>query len=473
MTEDAASRDITKTRFDVIVIGAGVVGCAVARGFSLAGAHVLLVEKAPDILEGASKGNSAILHTGFDAPAGSLEQRCIANGYREYLEIHHQLNLPRVRCGALVLAWNEAEASQLDAVIQLARENGVTDVAQVSRERILAMEPGLAPGIVAGVCVPGESLVDPWSTPLAYLRQAIAHGAGLLRHCEVTSGRFDGDQWRLETSRGRLQGKLVVNCAGLYGDHVHQALGGQPTFSIRPRKGQFVVFDKSSCRLTRSILLPVPSGITKGIVVCPTVFGNLLVGPTAEEQESRVDTRVDEAMLRQLRRYGEQVLPELRGHAVTAVYAGLRPASEKKDYRVIVDRARNYLCLGGIRSTGLSAALGIAQHACSVMQSGSWHAAKPSTVRWPEVPNISEHGTRDWMRPGNDGIVCHCELVSRREILDAMAGPDGATSLAGLKRRTRVTMGRCQGFYCTAGLSAITAGRLAVPLDPGEGRRKR
>jgi glycerol-3-phosphate dehydrogenase len=289
----------------------------------------------------------------------------------------------------------------------------------------------------------------------------------------VTGGWFDGDKWCLKTSRGERHGNNVINCAGLFGDRLHQLLGGKPEFSIRPRKGQFVVYDKSARGLTRSILLPVPTPITKGIVVCPTVFGNLLVGPTAEEQKSRIEAGVDEAALGQLRRHGERILPGLRGHGITAVYAGLRPATEDKDYRVLSDPARNYLCLGGIRSTGLSAALGIAQHAYRIMQSSTRTMENQSPVRWPAVPNISEHGTRDWMRAGNDGIVCHCELVTRREILQALDGPTGATTLAGLKRRTRVTMGRCQGFYCTAELGVITADRLAVPLLPDQGGAKK
>ena len=226
-----------------------------------------------------------------------------------------------------------------------------------------------------------------------------------------------------------------------------------------------MVYDKSAGGMTGTILLPVPSETTKGIVVCPTVFGNLLVGPSSEEQDSRDNNEVDTAVLEMLKSVGEGVLPGLNSHGVTAVYAGIRPASESRDYQVHTDRERQYLCLGGIRSTGLSAALGIARLACRTIYGDGHGFPPPEDIRWPRVPQISEAGERDWMRPGNGGIVCHCELVTRREIENALSGPLPACSLAGLKRRTRVTMGRCQGFYCSAELSEITAGFLEQPMD--------
>ena len=179
--------------------------------------------------------------------------------------------------------------------------------------------------------------------------------------CELLDGHFDSGEWTLKTSKGPVKGRQLINCAGLYGDRLNQKLVGESDFEIRPRKGQFVVFDKSARGLTRSILLPVPTEITKGVVVCPTIFGNLLVGPTAEEQHSRIDAAVDSAQLQALIDKGNSILPALRQHAVTATYAGLRPATEHKDYQIKWYRDRNYCCVGGIRSTGLSAALGIAR----------------------------------------------------------------------------------------------------------------
>ena len=455
----------TSQTYDALVVGAGVVGCAVTRRLALEGVRVMLVEKAGDILEGASKGNSAILHTGFDTPPDSVEQACIREGYREFREIHGRLNLPLQETGALVLAWDEQQAERLGDVMRRAYANGVTDAEHIDAEAAAALVPDLGPGVKSAVRVPGECLVDPWSTPLAYLLQARAHGAGFLNHCEAREGHFEGDAWRLSTSRGELRARWLVNCAGLYGDLLHHRLVDDTPFRIRPRKGQFLVYDKSAGRLTDTILLPVPSDSTKGILVCPTVFGNLLVGPSSEGQDSRDDAGVETETLKMLKSVGEGVLPGLRHHGVTAVYAGIRPATESRDYQIHTNREQQYLCLGGIRSTGLSAALGLARLAYRTISGNGLAFSPPESIHWPTVPQISEAGERDWMRPGNGGIVCHCELVTRREIENALHGPLPAGSLAGLKRRTRVTMGRCQGFYCSAELSEITAGMLEPSMD--------
>ena len=465
MPEYSSSESLPKNCFDVVIVGAGVVGCAMARRFTLEGANVLVVEKAGDILDGASKANSAILHTGFDAPPpGSLEHGCLVDGYREYREIHARLGLPLLECGALVLAWSPEEADRLETIKANARRNGIDSTRILNAREVYAREAALGEGVEAALEVPGESLVDPWSAPWAYLLQALENGAHLTRNCELLDGSFDGEEWSLQTSRGEIRARCVINCAGLYGDRVDRILVGEAGFEIRPRKGQFVVFDKSARKLTGSILLPVPTEVTKGIVVCPTMFGNLLVGPTAEEQQSRSDASVDARELHNLVERGMRILPELRNHQVTATYAGIRPASEHKDYQIRWHAQCNYCCVGGIRSTGLSAALGIASHVYAQYRDSGRSHEPVQEYRWPRVTPISDPGKRDWQQPGNGGIVCHCELVTRREIENALHGPIAPASLAGLKRRTRVTMGRCQGFYCSAELSELTEGCFDEPL---------
>ncbi|MGE4327309.1 MAG: NAD(P)/FAD-dependent oxidoreductase, partial [Pseudodonghicola sp.] len=323
-----------QTPYDIAVIGAGVIGCAIARRLTLDGARVVVLEKAPDILDGASKANSAILHTGFDAPEGSLELRCVQEGYREYEAIRSRMNLPLDRCGALVLAWSEEQEARLPALIAQAHANGVDDVAPLSRAETLALEPNLAPSLRAAFRVPRESLIDPWSAPHAYLLQALLNGAELRRDCAVTGGAFDGQLWRLETAQGAINARYVINAAGLYGDRIDALLLGATAFTIRPRKGQFVVYDKSAARLARHILLPVPTDKTKGIVVCRTIWGNLLVGPTAEDQEDRITADLDTPTLEMLKQKGAEILPALAGEEVTTIYAGLRPACEYKDYQI-------------------------------------------------------------------------------------------------------------------------------------------
>lgn len=455
--------------FDVAVVGGGVVGCAVARRFTLDGARVVLLERGADILSGASKANSALLHTGFDAPPGSLELACMQAGYREYLEIRERLNLPLLETGAMVVAWNDADRERLDAIEAQARQNGVDDVRRLTPAEVLAREPHLAPDTHGALLVPGEHVIDPWSAPLAYLTQAVENGAQAVFSAEVTGGSFDGSAWALQTSKGPVRAGLVVNCAGLFGDILEQRLLGSAGFTIRPRKGQFVVFDKAAAAFLRTIVLPVPNERTKGVVLTRTIFGNLLVGPTAEEQDDRDHAGVDEAVLRTLIAKAAAMVPALAGMPVTAVYAGLRPASDKKEYRVSADAERRWISVGGIRSTGLTAALGLAAHVArlhaDMEQKKDFHPLKNPV--WPRMPNLAEHLKRDWQKPDHGDIVCHCELVTRREIEAALDGPLPAGDVGGLKRRTRAGMGRCQGFYCQARVAALSEGRLADPLAVG------
>jgi len=452
---------------DVAIIGAGVVGCAMARRFALEGARVCVLEAAPDILSGASKANSAILHTGFDAPPGSLELSCMQDAYDEYMEIREAMNLPVLETGAMVAAWTEDEEARLPDLLAQAQGNGVTDTRIISRDEALAREPALAGHVRGALLVPREHVIDPWSAPLAYATQAKALGAEFRFNAPLTGARRDGDTWQLETGAGSLMAKTVVNCAGLYGDKVEEILTGTPSFEIRPRKGQFVVFDKAASQHLRTILLPVPNERTKGVVLTRTAFGNLLVGPTAEEQEARDRPDVTTPELEMLISKAVELVPALQNMPVTAVYAGLRPASERKEYRVHADADLGYYCAGGIRSTGLTAALGIARHVFALWsESHSLAWSKPNDTMAPSMPNLAEHLPRDYQIPGHDGIVCHCEMVTAREIRAAFDSQLPPGDFGGLRRRTRCAMGRCQGFNCLGRIASLAEGKLRAPILP-------
>lgn len=444
--------------YDVAVIGGGVVGLAIARLFAISGLNCILLERGADILSGASKGNSALLHTGFDAPEGSLELQCMRAGYQEYLAIRRDLNLPLIESSAIVVAWTKAEKARLAGIVARAHANGIEDVREISDLELRLKEPRLARTALGGVLVPGEHVIDPWSAPLAYAHQALAHGATILRKAEVAGGEFVDGSWRLATAQGPVAARTVINAAGNFGDLVEK-IARPPPFSIRPRKGQFVVFDKPAAKLLRAIILPVPSERTKGVVLFRTAFGNLAIGPTAEEQEERDVATCDEATLEQLKARAIELVPALEGIGVNAIYAGIRPATEHKDYVIEALKGSNWITVAGIRSTGLTASLGIAAHVAKLYgrHFGKLPKKLPPAIATP-VPNLSEDRIRPFQR--GDEIVCHCELVTKGEIEAACTGPLPAGDMGGLKRRTRAMMGRCQGFYCSARITDMTKGHF-------------
>ncbi len=433
-------------------------GLAILRRFAIAGLKCVLLERGSDILSGASKGNSALLHTGFDASPKSLELRCMKAGYAEYLRIRQKLNLPLIESSAIVVAWNDAELVALPGIVEKAHKNGVKDVRAISQTELRLKEPKLANIALGGVFVPGEHIIDPWSAPLAYAHQALAHGAIILRNAEVTDGEFAHDAWTLASKQGKITASIVVNAAGNFGDLVELMARLSP-FTIKPRKGQFVVFDKPAFKLLRAIILPVPTARTKGVVIFRTAFGNLAIGPSAEDQDGREIATCDQETLRRLRFRAIAMVPALASIDVTATYAGLRPASEHKDYVIEAVKDKNWITVGGIRSTGLTASLGIADYVSQLYDKNFGKLPKrPSEQFWTPVPNLSEGRIRTYMKGGE--IICHCEHVTRGEIETALEGPLPAGDMGGLKRRTRAMMGRCQGYYCSAQITAITKGRL-------------
>jgi len=483
---------------DVLIIGAGVVGTAIAR--TLAGYELgcVLLDAAADVGTGTSKANTAILHTGFDAVPGSLESRLLRRGRALLAQYARQAGIPVERTGALLVAWTDEQEAALDGIAAKAARNGVTGVRRRTAAEIRAAEPALGPGARGGLEIPGESIICPWTTTLAYATEAVRAGVRLLLGTEVTGvepagpgapggragrgepavpGRPGGaaaGAHRVHTTRGVLRCRWLVNAAGLHSDRIDRMLGGA-AFTITPRRGELIVFDKLARPLLSSILLPVPTARTKGVLIAPTVYGNVLLGPTAEDVPDRADTATTAAGLAALLGAGHRMLPGLAAEEVTATYAGLRAATEHGDYQIRVDERLRYACAGGIRSTGLSASLGIAEHVVAELGAAGLPLVPRQTAGPPAMPYIGQAGVRPSGDPARIAadpeygrIVCHCERVSRGEIRDALASTLPPADLDGLRRRTRAVNGRCQGFYCAAAVSAL----LAAPGGAAAGGRR-
>jgi glycerol-3-phosphate dehydrogenase len=481
---------------DVAVIGAGVVGTAITRALALQDVSCVLIDAANDVGTGTSKANTAILHTGFDTVPGSLESRLLRRGYGLLDEYARGAGIPVERTGALLVAWTAEQVAELPAIEDKARRNGVTDVYPIGADELYQREPALGPGALGALVIPGESIICPWTTPLAYATQALAAGARLRLRSRVTGIRAgaalggvagpelaergvvgpEPAEHQVVTEAGVVRCRWVVNAAGLYSDAVDAMMGGD-RFTICPRRGELIVFDKLARPLLSSILLPVPTARTKGVLVAPTVYGNVLLGPTAEDVPDPADLATTAAGLARLMEAGRRILPGLAAEEVTATYAGLRAATADRDYQIWVDGARRYACVAGIRSTGLSASLGIAEYVTGLMADAGLRLAERPEPDPPVMPYIGQAGMRPYQDaariaadPEYGRIVCHCERVTRGEIRDALAGPLPPADIDGLRRRTRVLNGRCQGFYCAATVAQLFAGsRLpAYAIAPAE-----
>lgn len=450
--------------YDVAVIGAGVVGSAIARDLSRYELSCVLIEAGSDVGVGTSKANTAIWHTGFDAPPGSLEARLIRRSNARLSEFMPQAGVPTERLGGLLVAWTEDQRQSLPALLNKANQNGVADVRCVPVDEIYAREPQLRPGALGGLFVPGESILCTYTLPLALATQAVLNGVALkLNHRVLNIHTAGNGIHRIETSAGDVGCRFLVNAAGLYSDEINRLLGHNE-FSIRPRRGELIVFDKFARTLVNHILLPVPTPVTKGVMICPTVYGNVLLGPTAEDLLDRSDTTTSEQGLQMLRQKGGAILPALLREEVTAMYAGLRAATEHSDYQIRLHADQRYVCVGGIRSTGVSACLGISEYVIELLAEAGLTLVAKADFKPVHMPNIGEAGVRPYqseemiaLDPAYGRIVCHCERVTLGEIVAATRSPIPARTLDGLRRRTRVLQGRCQGFNCQAAITAILA----------------
>jgi glycerol-3-phosphate dehydrogenase len=442
---------------DVIVVGGGIVGCAIARALAGTSLSVTIVEARDDVGDGTSKANTALLHTGYDARPGTLESRLVARGYELLGNYAEWTGIPVERTGAILVAWTDEEREALPALKEKAEQNFYHRCEIVPADEVYRRVPDLGQGVLAGLTVPGESIICTWTTNLALATDAVARGAHLLRGARVTGALVEREYTTLQTTAGEIRGRWIINAAGLGADHL-DAEFGHHRFTVTPRRGELLVFDKLTRPMVPLIVLAVPSSRGKGVLVSPTIYGNVMVGPTSENLEDRTATGTSEEGFEFLVSKGRALMPSLFDEEVTATYAGLRAAIDRDDYLIDVDAQARYVLVGGIRSTGLTAGMAIAEYVVGLLGEAGLNVAERADLPAPpEMPNLGEVG----MRPYQDAdriaadseygrIVCFCERVTAGEIRDAFQSTIPPADLDGLRRRTRVMNGRCQGFYCGA-----------------------
>ena len=443
--------------YDVAVIGAGVVGAAIARDLAGTASSVVMIDGRDDVGEGTTKANTAILHTGYDATPGTLEARLVARGYEILAEYCAAANIGLQRTGAILVAWDEEQAESLPGLQAKAVANGYRETTLISAEQVYAQLPSLGPGVTGGLTVPGESVIDAWSVPLALATEAVERGASFLREHRVTGVDPGESTTTIRTDRGDVTARWVVNAAGLGADAI-DAMLGHDRLEVHPRKGELLVYDKLAAGLVDRIVLAAPSKAGKGVLISPTIFGNVMLGPTAEDLEDKSDTSTSEDGFEFLLEKGRNIMPVLLEEEVTASYAGLRAASNQGDYLIDVDVPQRYVVAGAIRSTGLTSAPAVAEYIRELLAETDLDVTMRADLpAAPVMPPLGEHQVRPH---GDDAeitedsaygeVVCFCERVTRGEIRDAMRSTIPPNSIQGLRRRTRAMNGRCQAFYCGA-----------------------
>ncbi len=451
------------------VIGAGVVGALLARELSRYEAEILLFDREPEPGFGVSKANSAIVHAGFHDEPGTLRAKFCVLGNALFPEVCGELGVAFRRTGALVLAFSKEEEDELRKLLAQGKENGGSGLEILSREEVVAREPWVNPEVQKALWAPTAGITEPWALAQAAAENAAANGAELhleeeLRAIVVRHGRVQ----TIKTEKAEYAVDVVVNAAGLYSDRV-SAMAGVPSPPILPRRGQYILLDKTGQAQIQTVLFPTPSPFSKGILVLPTVDGGILLGPTAEDlapqdREAIETTRVG---LAQVLAGARRLTPNLPANQVLKNFSGVRPVPATGDFLIGPSSVRGFYQAAGMCSPGLTAAPAVARYLAREVIApdlGLHPKAKFDPVRSP-IPRVEELSEEIWAElirqdPRWGRIVCFCNAVTEAQVVEAIRR--GARTLDGVKFRTRAGFGRCQGSFCTARLLKILAEELGL-----------
>lgn len=457
---------------DIVIIGAGVIGCAVARELSRYQADICVVESAEDVCTGTSKANSGIVHAGFDALPGTNKAHFNVLGNAMMDEISRDLDVPFKRNGALVVCVDPSQRGQLDILLERGRANGVTNLRILEREELRRLEPNISEQAVAALHAPDSGIICPFKLTIGFAENACMNGVEFRFDTRVlTLSRLDNGNYRLKTTQGDIETRYVVNAAGVYAADIHNQVC-QNKLQIVPRRGEYCLLDKSAGSHVCCTVFPQPTAMGKGILVTPTVHGNLLVGPTAEDVEDKEGTGTTRDGLEKVLKGAGQNVANLPLRQIITSFAGLRAQAADHDF-IIGEQpdAPHFIDCAGIASPGLSAAPAIGRHVASLLrdqmgltEKTNWIATRQD-VRSTVGLSVEAHNALVQKNPAYGTIVCRCESVTEGEILDAIHRPLGARTIDGIKRRTRAGMGRCQAGFCTHRVMAILQRELGIPMD--------
>ena len=465
--------------YDCAIIGCGVIGAATAYMLSKYNIKTVIIEASNDVANRQTKANSAILHAGFDPEPGTLMAKTNVLGSRLAKEICAKLDVPRLENGALVLAFSKEDLKTIEALYQRGIANGVEQLELLDREAVRSLEMKLHDDVLGALHAPTSAIVDPWEYTIAMTETAIRNGSKLmldakveaifpLDHRDHLNGGFE-----IHTTQGQVQARYIINAAGAQSDEVHALIGGR-NFKSLPNRGQYYLLDKSAGTLCKHTLFQCPSSLGKGVLISPTVHGNLIVGPNSEAIEDDGDTAVTADSLAFVRRQAERSIPHIPFYDNIRNFSGVRAATDRDDFIIEASPEHPaFINLAGIKSPGLSAAPAIALMGIELLrEAGLDLIEKPAE-------NVIDSRKRTRFRYLNDQekeaiirenpaysqIVCRCETVSEGEIVEAIHGVIPPRSIDAVKRRCNAGMGRCQGSFCGPRVHDLLARELGIPYD--------
>ncbi len=459
--------------YDVIIIGAGVTGSAVARELSRYKLNTCVLEKFEDVCSGTSKANSAIVHAGFDAAEGSLMAKLNVEGNEMMGELAEDLDIPFKRNGSLVVCIHKEELGGLKELYDRGVANGVKDLKILSREEVLEMEPNLSDDVEGALYAPTGGIICPFILNIAMAENANVNGVDFRFNTEVEAlKRDDEGLWHLRTNNGEYVAKYVVNAAGVYADKLHNMVS-EEKIHITPRRGDYCLLDKEMGNFVSHTIFPQPTKLGKGVLVSPTIHGNLIVGPTAVDIEDKEATATTKAGIDDLiAKAGMHVKNLPVGRKVITSFAGLRAHEDHHEFIIgEVKDAPHFIDCAGIESPGLTSSPAIGRMVGNMLfdmlkpeKKSDWNGKRKGILN-PTDMSVEERNELIKKNPAYGQIICRCESVSEGEILDAIHRPLGARSLDGVKRRTRAGMGRCQAGFCSPRVMEILNRELGIPME--------
>ena len=457
--------------YDVIIIGGGVSGAASARELSRYKVSVCVLEKEEDVCCGTSKANSAIVHAGYDAVPGSLMAKLNVKGNEMMEQLSKDLDFPFQRIGSLVICLSEEDMPALEELYERGVKNGVRGLQIVSGEEVRAMEPNIADQVYAALYAPTAGIVCPFNLNIALAENACENGVEFKFNTEVEDiVKIDGG-YELSTSQGKFQAKYVVNAAGVYADKFHNMVS-EKKIRITPRRGDYCLLDKTAGNHVSRTIFSLPTKYGKGVLVTPTVHGNLLVGPTAIDIENKEGTNTTREGLDEVISKAGQNVKDLPMRQVITSFAGLRAHEDGSEFIIgEVEDAEGFIDCAGIESPGLTSCPAIGEMVAGILKEKMNLEEKENFIATrkgildPDTLTKEERAELIKKEPAYGNIICRCEMITEGEIIDAIRRPLGAKSLDGVKRRTRAGMGRCQSGFCSPRTMEILARELGVSMS--------